>query len=370
MREDGRESDAFSLIGQRFDAPWKEIEAQGYIAPADCVEVRVNLTDSERLAYATAETEEKYRFSRDDRHQAEGDRGARPQASAGEQILVIGQYIDQLRRAGRTPGTRPSSRARPATPSARSSSTRSGTGRSTSSSSPRSPTSRSTCRKPPSPSRSPAPSGRARRRPSDSAASCGPRPTGTRPTSIFFSLSPATPSTRTSRRTASASWPSRGTRTASSTRTSSSPRAEPAGPTAPRLPGCPSPLRGAETSARTNTPQHRGRDHLTARSTDRATRWAARRSPGAAGDAAVRGAVDAGFREAVSACDAVRRCSQLSRRHGATARRAAPANGPRTRQVAVAMRRARHPDAAIPAGPLPPGDAAYGAARRRSLVRP
>lgn len=63
VREDGRESDVFSLIGpKRFDAPWKEIEAQGYIAPADCVEVRVNLTDSERLAYATAEAEEKYRF--------------------------------------------------------------------------------------------------------------------------------------------------------------------------------------------------------------------------------------------------------------------------------------------------------------------
>ncbi|CAM5630905.1 hypothetical protein SFUMM280S_02723 [Streptomyces fumanus] len=78
VREDGRESDVFSLIGpKRFDAPWKEIEAQGYIAPADCVEVRVNLTESERLAYATAEAEEKYRFLRHHRDQAEGDRGDR-----------------------------------------------------------------------------------------------------------------------------------------------------------------------------------------------------------------------------------------------------------------------------------------------------
>src|SRR4051812_6450717 len=53
VREDGREGDVFSLIGpKRFDAPWKDIEAQGYIAPADCVEVRVTLTESERLAYA------------------------------------------------------------------------------------------------------------------------------------------------------------------------------------------------------------------------------------------------------------------------------------------------------------------------------
>ena len=47
VREDGREADVFSLIGpKRFDAPWKDIEAQGYIAPADCVEVRVTLPDS------------------------------------------------------------------------------------------------------------------------------------------------------------------------------------------------------------------------------------------------------------------------------------------------------------------------------------
>jgi DNA excision repair protein ERCC-3 len=96
VREDGRESDVFSLIGpKRFDAPWKEIEAQGYIAPADCIEVRVNLTDSERLAYATAEPEEKYRFcatTDTKRKVAE----ALVRRHAGQQTLVIGQYIDQL----------------------------------------------------------------------------------------------------------------------------------------------------------------------------------------------------------------------------------------------------------------------------------
>ena len=64
VREDGREGDVFSLIGpKRYDAPWKDIEAQGWIAPADCVEVRVTLTDDERLAYATAEPEERYRLA-------------------------------------------------------------------------------------------------------------------------------------------------------------------------------------------------------------------------------------------------------------------------------------------------------------------
>src|SRR5246127_3303632 len=63
IREDGREGDVFSLIGpKRYDAPWKDIEAQGWIAPAECVEVRVTLTDSERMTYATAEPEERYRL--------------------------------------------------------------------------------------------------------------------------------------------------------------------------------------------------------------------------------------------------------------------------------------------------------------------
>ncbi|MEU5834401.1 DNA repair helicase XPB [Streptomyces diacarni] len=100
VREDGRESDVFSLIGpKRFDAPWKEIENQGYIAPADCVEVRVSLTDSERLAYATAEQEEKYRFcaTTDSKRKVTE---ALVRRHAGEQTLVIGQYIDQLDELG------------------------------------------------------------------------------------------------------------------------------------------------------------------------------------------------------------------------------------------------------------------------------
>ncbi|MCZ2523640.1 DNA repair helicase XPB [Streptomyces sp. HB2AG] len=100
VREDGRESDVFSLIGpKRFDAPWKEIEAQGYIAPAECVEVRVALTDSERLAYATAEPEEKYRFCATTASKQRVTE-ALVARHAGEQTLVIGQYIDQLDELG------------------------------------------------------------------------------------------------------------------------------------------------------------------------------------------------------------------------------------------------------------------------------
>jgi DNA excision repair protein ERCC-3 len=96
VREDGREGDVFSLIGpKRYDAPWKEMEAQGWIAPADCVEVRVTLTDSERLAYATSEQEDRYRFCATTPTKASVVQ-ALVERHRGEQTLVIGQYIDQL----------------------------------------------------------------------------------------------------------------------------------------------------------------------------------------------------------------------------------------------------------------------------------
>ncbi|MGK5554674.1 DNA repair helicase XPB [Actinomadura kijaniata] len=100
VREDGREGDVFSLIGpKRYDAPWKDMESQGWIAPADCVEVRVTLAESERLAYATAEPEERYRFcaTTDAKNRVVESLVRRHE---GEQILVIGQYIDQLDELG------------------------------------------------------------------------------------------------------------------------------------------------------------------------------------------------------------------------------------------------------------------------------
>jgi DNA excision repair protein ERCC-3 len=96
VREDGREGDVFSLIGpKRFDAPWKEIEAQGYIAPAECVEVRVTLPDRERLAYATAEPEERYRLCSTSTEKSRVVERLVAQ-HRGEPTLVIGQYIDQI----------------------------------------------------------------------------------------------------------------------------------------------------------------------------------------------------------------------------------------------------------------------------------
>ncbi|MGC0144740.1 DNA repair helicase XPB [Pseudactinotalea sp. Z1732] len=96
VREDGREDEVFSLIGpKRYDAPWKDIEAQGYIAPAECIEIRLDLSQRDRMAYAIAEPEDRYRLA-----------ASAPAKTAvvrellkkhdGEQTLIIGQYLDQL----------------------------------------------------------------------------------------------------------------------------------------------------------------------------------------------------------------------------------------------------------------------------------
>ncbi|MGZ4443316.1 MAG: DNA repair helicase XPB, partial [Nocardioidaceae bacterium] len=100
IREDGREGDVFSLIGpKRYDAPWKDIEAQGWIAPADCIEVRVTLPESERFVYATAEPDERYRLAS---CTAAKTRLVQELVAKhkGEPTLVIGQYIDQLDEIG------------------------------------------------------------------------------------------------------------------------------------------------------------------------------------------------------------------------------------------------------------------------------
>ncbi len=96
VREDGREGDVFSLIGpKRYDTPWKDIEAQGWIAPADCVEVRVTLPEGERLAYATAEPEERYRLASCTLSKTKVAEQL-VERHRGERTLVIGQYLEQL----------------------------------------------------------------------------------------------------------------------------------------------------------------------------------------------------------------------------------------------------------------------------------
>ena len=99
VREDGREGDVFSLIGpKRYDAPWKELEMAGYIATAECIEVRVDMDPEERMLYATAQPRDRYRIAA----QASAKLRAVDKilASHDQQALIIGGYVDQLRELG------------------------------------------------------------------------------------------------------------------------------------------------------------------------------------------------------------------------------------------------------------------------------
>jgi DNA excision repair protein ERCC-3 len=102
VREDGREGDVFSLIGpKRYDAPWREIEAQGWIAPAECTEVRVTLTEDERMSYAVAEADERYRMCATalSKH---GVVERLVKKHSDDRVLIIGAYLDQLEALGRS----------------------------------------------------------------------------------------------------------------------------------------------------------------------------------------------------------------------------------------------------------------------------
>lgn len=99
IREDGREGDVFSLIGpKKYDVPWRELETKGWIASASCTEIRVALPDdANRMAYAVADHRAKYRIASE--NEAKDDVVEELLARYHDQrVLVIGQYLTQLRR--------------------------------------------------------------------------------------------------------------------------------------------------------------------------------------------------------------------------------------------------------------------------------
>jgi len=96
VREDKKEEDVFSLIGpKRYDAPWRDLEAQGWIAPATCTEVRVALPEDERLSYAAAEPRERYRVAATNSAKFRVLE-ALTARHRNDRVLIIGQYIAQL----------------------------------------------------------------------------------------------------------------------------------------------------------------------------------------------------------------------------------------------------------------------------------
>jgi len=98
IREDGRQEDVFSLVGpKRYDVPWKELEAKGWIAEANCYEIRMDLPDDLKINYAVAEKRKKFRIASENYNKI-------PIVSQliknhrEDSILVIGQYIEQLKK--------------------------------------------------------------------------------------------------------------------------------------------------------------------------------------------------------------------------------------------------------------------------------
>jgi DNA excision repair protein ERCC-3 len=104
VREDGKEDDVFALIGpKKYDVPWKEMEAQGWIAKAVCTEVRVPLPEHMRTSYALADARTKFRMASENPAKIDEVKailGAHP----GEPALVIGMYLDQLAEIARPLG--------------------------------------------------------------------------------------------------------------------------------------------------------------------------------------------------------------------------------------------------------------------------
>jgi DNA excision repair protein ERCC-3 len=96
VREDGREDDVFALIGpKKADVPWKELEGQGWIAKAECTEVRVPLPEELRMPYAVAEPRDQFRIASENPAKLPVVREILAR-HPDEPALVIGMYVDQL----------------------------------------------------------------------------------------------------------------------------------------------------------------------------------------------------------------------------------------------------------------------------------
>jgi DNA excision repair protein ERCC-3 len=101
VREDGREGDVFSLIGpKRYDVPWRELERKGFVAEAHCTEVRLPLPAEGTVRYELAEVRDKIRIAAENPYKMAvvGELLAR---HAGDKVLIIGMYLDQLETAAK-----------------------------------------------------------------------------------------------------------------------------------------------------------------------------------------------------------------------------------------------------------------------------
>ncbi|MFH1126811.1 MAG: DNA repair helicase XPB [archaeon] len=99
IREDGLEKNVFSLIGpKKYDAQWKELEKQAWIAEAKCTEIRIPMPDEHRMIYATAQHRSKYRIAAENPNKYDLTKKIVDyHTKRNDRILVVGMYLDQLK---------------------------------------------------------------------------------------------------------------------------------------------------------------------------------------------------------------------------------------------------------------------------------
>ncbi|UCG71139.1 MAG: DEAD/DEAH box helicase [Thermoplasmata archaeon] len=98
IREDGKERDVFSLIGpKKYDISWKVLEREGWIATAECIEIRVDMTASLKMNYSLANERKRYRIAAENPVKYDIVKKIIKQHKASN-ILVIGMYLAQLRK--------------------------------------------------------------------------------------------------------------------------------------------------------------------------------------------------------------------------------------------------------------------------------
>ncbi len=104
IREDGKEGDVFALIGpKRYDVPWRELEGQGFIAAAECTEIRVAQEPERQMEYALAEKRHQFRIAAENPRKYEVVQSLLHQQT-GHRILIIGEYLDQLKQIAKMTG--------------------------------------------------------------------------------------------------------------------------------------------------------------------------------------------------------------------------------------------------------------------------
>jgi len=102
IREDGREGEVFALIGpKRYDVPWRDLEGQGFIAAAQCTEIRVAQDRDRQMEYALAQRRYQFRIAAENPNKLNIVKELLRQES-GHCVLIIGEYLDQLKQIAET----------------------------------------------------------------------------------------------------------------------------------------------------------------------------------------------------------------------------------------------------------------------------